>query len=170
MIFASDNDSRVKFYCIDYTGDDNANVDDSICQPTTRKYDNVKDFFADPRHASCHGLVLRDAANLFFGRKFPNGGRLINYAILRPEWIVDVRPVAGSPDLLGRARRDPRTSLARIRKLLVTSDGELTKARAAETRRLKREGLDSTAMETRSVYDDGLDYILNGLAGKRQRS
>ncbi len=130
----------------------------------------VKDFFADPRHASCHGLVLRDAANLFFGRKFPNGGRLINYAILRPEWIVDVRPVAGSPDLLGRARRDPRTSLARIRKLLVTSDGELTKARAAETRRLKREGLDSTAMETRSVYDDGLDYILNGLAGKRQRS
>ena len=47
MIFASDNDSRVKFYCIDYIGDDNANVDDSICQPTTRKYNNVKDFFAD---------------------------------------------------------------------------------------------------------------------------
>lgn len=124
-------------------------------------------FFEDERHACCHGLVLREAASLFFGRKFPNGGRLINYAILRPEWIVDVRPVAGAPDLMGRARWDPRTSLCRIRKLLVTNDEELEKARITEERRLKREGIAPETREGRSVYNDGLDCILNGLMSKR---
>lgn len=47
MIFASDNDKRVKFYCIDYKGDASIGVDDSICRPTVREYDNVSDFMDD---------------------------------------------------------------------------------------------------------------------------
>lgn len=47
MIFASDNDKRVKFYCIDYSGAPITNVPDSVCRPTVREYDNVFDFLAD---------------------------------------------------------------------------------------------------------------------------
>lgn len=48
MIFASDNDPRVHFYCVDYTdtsGD--VNVPDSICYPTLRKYGNFHAFYED---------------------------------------------------------------------------------------------------------------------------
>lgn len=50
MIFASDNDPRVHFYCIDYTdtsGDEN--LPDSICYPTLREYSNFYDFYEDHR-------------------------------------------------------------------------------------------------------------------------
>ena len=47
MIFASDNDSRVKFYCIDYNGVSNPSIPGSVCRPTVRKYDNLSDFLCD---------------------------------------------------------------------------------------------------------------------------
>lgn len=54
MIFASDNDSRVKFYCIDYNGVSNPKIPDSVCRPTIRKYDNLSDFLCD--HDDVAGL------------------------------------------------------------------------------------------------------------------
>ena len=54
MIFASDNDSRVKFYCIDYNGVSNSKIPDSVCRPTVRKYDNLSDFLCD--HDDVAGL------------------------------------------------------------------------------------------------------------------
>lgn len=46
MIFASDNDKRVRFYCIDYKGN-TPDVERSICRPTVRKYDDVESFLSD---------------------------------------------------------------------------------------------------------------------------
>lgn len=130
-----------------------------------KKENAFRDFFADERHANCHGLVLRDAAGIFFGKSFPNSGRLINYCVLRPEWIVDIKPVAGAPDVLDKARKDPKTCLARIRKVLVTTTEELNKARASEERKAKKAGIEQK--ENNIVLEDGLECILSAARSRK---
>lgn len=122
-------------------------------------------FFGDPRHANCHGIVMRDAAGIFFGKSFPNPGRLINYCVLRREWIVDIKPVAGAPDVLEKVRKDPAACLERIRKVLVTTTDELNRARAAEERKALKAGI--APMESNYVLEDGLECILSSARGKK---
>ena len=137
----------------------------NLASSLIKKENAFRDFFADERHANCHGLVLRDAAGIFFGKSFPNSGRLINYCVLRPEWIVDIKPVAGAPDVLDKARKDPKTCLARIRKVLVTTTEELNKARASEERKAKKAGIEQK--ENNIVLEDGLECILSAARSRK---
>ena len=94
------------------------------------------DFFTDPANAQCRGIVWRGPAGKLLGQSFPHFTRLISYAILRPEWIMDAQPVSGAPDLIGdAARKSPAACLKKVQKLLITTEAALKTARVNEERR-----------------------------------
>lgn len=94
------------------------------------------EFFSDPANAQCRGIVWRGPAGKLLGPSFPHITRLISYAIIRPEWIVDAQPVSGAPDLIGdEARKSPVTCLKKVQKLLITSEEGLKQPRSGEGRK-----------------------------------
>lgn len=112
------------------------------------------DFFSDPANAQCRGIVWRGPAGTLLGQSFPHFTRLISYAILRPEWIMDAQPVSGAPDLIGdAARKSPATCLKRVQKLLITTEAALKTARLNEERRSEYK---RRKEETEQAEDAGL--------------
>ncbi len=66
------------------------------------------------------------------GSDIPQPQSLINYAVIRPEWVVDAKPLDSAPDLVGPARSDPGTCLARVARLLVMDNAAYERARQSE--------------------------------------
>ncbi len=111
-------------------------------------------FFADPANAACRGIIWRDAISKVFGRNFPKPGRLVSYAVLRPEWIVDARPVGGEGDLLTVVRRDAAARLTRLARILVLDSKGLRRARESEERRqrdIRSRGPEGTDASSRNA-------------------
>ena len=130
--------------------------------------DVFRQFFSDPANKSCRGIIWRDTAGKIFGSKFPQPARLVNYAILNPDWIMDAQPVAGGTDLIGaRARKNPKTCMERLRRLLVMDDAGLRRAIASEERRARKAGErgEASSNEQPAEYQDlhdGMEYVLGG--------
>ena len=130
--------------------------------------DVFRQFFSNPANKSCRGIIWRDKAGKIFGSKFPQPARLVNYAILNPDWIIDAQPVAGGTDLIGpRARKNPKTCMERLRRLLVMDDAGLRRAIASEERRARKASeqseaaLNAQSAEYQDLHD-GMEYVLGG--------
>ena len=92
------------------------------------------EFFSNPANSQCRGIVWRDQATRILGQGCPQFSRIVCYAVLRPEWIVDAQPVFGAKDLIGKDRRkDPEACYNKVQKILVCTEAGL-KSLPAEKR------------------------------------
>ncbi len=97
--------------------------------------DVFKDFFTNPDNARCRGIIWRDSVELLLGDNLAHPGRIVTYAVLRPEWIVDAQPLDGARDLVGNARKEPFTCLKRLASRIITDDAAMERALLHERRR-----------------------------------
>ncbi len=91
-----------------------------------------RNFFDNPANDLVRGILWRAPASLVAGSDIPQPQSLINYAVIRPEWVVDAKPLDSAPDLVGPARSDPGTCLARVARLLVMDNAAYERARQSE--------------------------------------
>lgn len=103
-----------------------------VCAALLEKPRRFCSFFRAPENRNCHVILLHDAAGVFFGSEAPCADKAVNVGVIRPEWVVDARPYAGSHDMLAPYRHDPELVLEKMRPLLVTTEKSLAQAMEEE--------------------------------------